>query len=288
MTDSRGEPGIDFTTAAMQPPEWQVYRNATHAGSSWTLLQCKVSRDDQFGQRRWFYLADIVHMRCRTDTNYHRLHLVVHIPLGCANEARIFRPFRTTGFDTKGAFMSRNDSKQLYDPARAVIAAAYQGCVKTATALLGEGADVNAHDCDGDTALMLAAERGHTEFVKLLLKNGANVNAENHNGESALMRAAANDRLAAVKILLAHHAHGDAGDVFGTTPLMRAAYHGHVDIVTELLACGAAANARNAFGNTAAVLAARNGHGEVESLLRDAREIGFVDLAQPKLLAARR
>src|SRR6266480_1931544 len=149
--------------------------------------------------------------------------------------------------------MSQNDSRQPYDSAKAVITAAYQGDVKTAIAQLGEGADANARDCDGDTALMLAAERGHIELMKVLLKNGADVNAENYNGETALMRAAQNGRAAA--------------DIVNNTPLMRAAYRGHVDVVKELLAYGADPNARNAFGNTAATLAARNGHSKVESLL---------------------
>jgi uncharacterized protein len=58
--------------------------------------------------------------------------------------------------------------------------------------------------------------------------------------------------------------------------------------VKELLAHGADAKARNAFGNTPATLAARNGHSEVESMLQEADDIGFVDPVQPKLRAARR
>jgi ankyrin repeat protein len=69
---------------------------------------------------------------------------------------------------------------------------------------------------------------------------------------------------------------------------MRAAYRGHVDVVKELLAGGADANARNAFGNTAAALAARSGHSKVETMLREAADIGFVDSVRPKLRAARR
>jgi uncharacterized protein len=192
------------------------------------------------------------------------------------------------GFDGKGGVMSGIDSKQAHIDAKALITAAYKGDVRTAIAQLVEGADVNARDCDGDTALMLAAERGHIEMVKVLLTNGADVDAENLNGETALMRAAENDRAATVKILLAHHADGDAGDIARCTPLMRAAHRGHVDVVKELLACGADTNARNAFGNTAKTLAARNGHSRVESMLREADEIGFVDPVQPKLSAARR
>jgi hypothetical protein len=167
--------------------------------------------------------------------------------------------------------MSGNDSKL---PCH-LITAAYQGDVETAIVQLGEGTDVNARD--GDTALMLAAQRGHIEAVKLLLKNGADVNAMNLNGETALMRAAENDRAATVKILLAHHADGNAGDNINCTPLMRAAYRGYVDVVKELLDYGADAKARNKFGNTPATLAAHNGHSEIESMLREADDIGFVD-----------
>src|ERR1700738_2051276 len=110
--------------------------------------------------------------------------------------------------------MSWNDSRRPYN----LITAAYQGDVKTAITQLDEGADVNARDCDGDTALMLAAERGHIELVKMLVKSAPDVNARSLNGETALMRAAETDRAAAVKILRAHHADGDAGDIVNCTP----------------------------------------------------------------------
>ena len=65
--------------------------------------------------------------------------------------------------------MSRNESKQPDDAARAVITAAYKGDVESVIAQLDAGVDVNARDCDGDTALVLAAERDHVELVKVLL-----------------------------------------------------------------------------------------------------------------------
>jgi len=194
------------------------------------------------------------------------------------------RVFEQRGLTARRIVMSGNHSKLPYN----LITAAYQGDVKTAIAQLAEGADVNARDCDGDTALVLAAERGHIELVKVLLKNGADVNAKNLNGVTALMRAAENNRAATVKILLAHHANCDAGDIVNCRPLMRAAYRGHVDVVKELLAYGADAKARNAFGNTAATLAARNGHSKIESMLREADDIGFVDSVRRKFRAARR
>jgi ankyrin repeat protein len=197
------------------------------------------------------------------------------------------RPFEQRGSKVGGIVMSRNDSNEPDHPAKAVITAAYRGDLKTVVLQLGEGADVNARDCDGDTALILAADRGHGELVQVLLKSGAEVDARNLIGETALMRAAENGLAAVVKLLLAHHADCNAGNNINCTSLMRAAYRGHVDVVKELLAVGADVNPCNAFGNTAAMLAARNGHSEVESLLRKDHDVGLVSV-QPKLRAARR
>ena len=48
------------------------------------------------------------------------------------------------------------------------------------------GANVNAKDNEGWTALIWAAIRGHIEVVEVLLKHGADVNAKNNNGRTAL------------------------------------------------------------------------------------------------------
>ena len=58
--------------------------------------------------------------------------------------------------------------------------------------LLKEGADVNAKNSDGYTALILASSNGRTEIVAMLLDAGANVNARtntNYWGSTALIRA---------------------------------------------------------------------------------------------------
>ena len=51
--------------------------------------------------------------------------------------------------------------------------AAPQPSVEKVRSLIDAGADVNAADEDGDTALMNAAWNGHVETVKLLLEAGA-------------------------------------------------------------------------------------------------------------------
>ena len=52
--------------------------------------------------------------------------------------------------------------------------------------LLSKGADVNAKDRNGYTALMVSSGRGDLENVKLLLSNGADVNARSRSGLTAL------------------------------------------------------------------------------------------------------
>jgi uncharacterized protein len=55
--------------------------------------------------------------------------------------------------------------------------------------LLGRGADVNARDRYGQTALMLAAHAGHLEIVEILISRRANLNITAKFGLSALMLA---------------------------------------------------------------------------------------------------
>ena len=64
-------------------------------------------------------------------------------------------------------------------------AAAMVGDTAQVQRFLKEGADVNAKDDQGKTALILAVERGHLEVVKLLLENHADVNVT-ASGETAL------------------------------------------------------------------------------------------------------
>ncbi len=54
-------------------------------------------------------------------------------------------------------------------------------------ALLDAGADVNAKDNNGETALIQAASTGHTETVQALLDAGADVDAEGAFEMTALM-----------------------------------------------------------------------------------------------------
>ena len=52
--------------------------------------------------------------------------------------------------------------------------------------LLNHGADINAQDIEGNTALMYAAHLGFTEIVQLLIDSGADLTITNNDGDTAL------------------------------------------------------------------------------------------------------
>ncbi len=70
-----------------------------------------------------------------------------------------------------------------------LIQAAYDGDLQTVQTLLADGAEVNARNNRGVTALIMAAMEGHTEVAKFLLEKGADINAKSNNGLTALVAA---------------------------------------------------------------------------------------------------
>src|ERR1044071_1884212 len=84
-----------------------------------------------------------------------------------------------------------------------LIEAAKQGDTDKVRKLLGKGADVNAKDLNGRTALMEAALWRRTETVKVLLDKGADVNAKDNKEETALLATARVGLAEIVKMLLA-------------------------------------------------------------------------------------
>ena len=97
------------------------------------------------------------------------------------------------------------------------------------------GAEPNAANGDGETALMLAARSGSVEVAKLLLAKKADVNArEAWREQTALMWAAGQGHAEAVKLLLERGAQADLRDDRGLTALDMARQGSHAAVVALL------------------------------------------------------
>jgi ankyrin repeat protein len=124
---------------------------------------------------------------------------------------------------------------------------------------------------EGWTPLMIAAAEGHAEAVSALVEGGADVNATNALGRTALMFASSYGFLPIVNDLLVHRADPNIvpKDSTGWTALIAAAHNGHREVVTMLLGHGADASIADKQGKTALAWAEARGHVEVAQALRD-------------------
>lgn len=136
--------------------------------------------------------------------------------------------------------------------------------------LLQTGADANAAQVDGTTALHWAAYHDDAEMVGLLVRAGANVNAVNRYGASALAEACTNGNAAIVKLLLESGADANTRMKGGETALMLASRSGNPETVEALLAHGATPHQRERRDQTALMWAAAAGHAQVVRALIDA------------------
>ena len=119
--------------------------------------------------------------------------------------------------------------------------------------------NINAKRGDDTTALIWAASNGKAEMVSFLVSKGAEIEAKDRLGATALIEAALNptqedangQTLAAVEKLLAAGANVHATARDGETALMTAATKGEDGIVEKLLDAGAEVNAVDVDGQSA-------------------------------------
>ena len=155
-------------------------------------------------------------------------------------------------------------------PAAAQVAdAAMRGDRIAVRTLLGQGADVNAAQGDGMTALHWAARRGDVEMTKMLLYAGASVRATTRLGAyTPLLMAAQMGNAPVVAVLADAGADMEAASSTGITPLHAAAASGRTETVTALLDRGANVNAREkASGQTPLIFAAAANRVDVINIL---------------------
>ncbi|KAJ2987304.1 hypothetical protein NUW58_g4580 [Xylaria curta] len=136
--------------------------------------------------------------------------------------------------------------------------AAGRGQLQIVERLLTAGADVNAIDANGRTALYAAAAKGQLEVIERLFTAKADVNAGAASiyGRTALQAAAVNGQLEVVERLLAAKAGVNASTSFGCTPLYAAVERGHLKVAERLLTAKADVNAADANGRAALHVAA--------------------------------
>ncbi len=106
-----------------------------------------------------------------------------------------------------------------------------EGHLKTAEFLLNEGADVNAKNDEGNTALILAAQLNKKDIVELLLNKGADVHAANLKGYTALMLAASKGQGDVICPLVRKGADINAKDNEGNTALQYATQYNHNNVL---------------------------------------------------------
>ena len=133
--------------------------------------------------------------------------------------------------------------------------------------LLDAGADPNRRTDYGIPPLAIACETGSDAIVERLLQSGADAEAELAGGETMLMIAARTGRRRPVEALLAAGAKVDAVQREGQSALMWAAAEGHAEVVDALLLAGAKLDRNLKSGMNAMMFAAREGRSDVVTRL---------------------
>lgn len=123
--------------------------------------------------------------------------------------------------------------------------AAYWGSTNCLNYFLSHGADVNAVDNAGQTALLLAAAFGQFNAAQILLNAGATstINHKTKAGGNALVHASTNGHPRVVQLLV------ENGATINTlcfeaksSPLYMSVQNNHLEVVAQLLKCGADIN----------------------------------------------
>ena len=154
-------------------------------------------------------------------------------------------------------------SKELAS-AGSIFAAAEVGDLESLNKLLAEeGADVNATNKSGYTALHLAVRKGQKEAVALLIEKGANVNAQ-RRGRTPLDFAGKNEEITA---LLRAKGGLTRLELRAEQDILYAAANGYADAIVRHIENGGDVNKTNRRGYSALHFAANSGYVEVVRVL---------------------
>ena len=116
-----------------------------------------------------------------------------------------------------------------------LIGAAESGDPRAVLLLLAAGANINATDERGRTAVMAATHANQVETVRVLIEAGADINIRDDRLDNPFLYASAEGLFRIVQLTIEANADTRLTNRFGGTALIPAAERGHVDIVRELL-----------------------------------------------------
>ncbi|MDV3516519.1 ankyrin repeat domain-containing protein [Stenotrophomonas sp. C1657] len=153
--------------------------------------------------------------------------------------------------------------------------AASRGDARAVRKALDAGADLEARDGQGRTALLLATHGNSVDAARELIEAGADVNAKDAMQDSAYLYAGARGLDEILALTLAHGADLRSTNRYGGTALIPAAERGHVATVRTLLRAGVAVDHVNRLHWTALLEAILLGDGgprqvQIVQLLLDA------------------
>ncbi|WP_164273021.1 ankyrin repeat domain-containing protein [Stenotrophomonas sp. B1-1] len=155
----------------------------------------------------------------------------------------------------------------------ALLLATHGNRLEAARVLIDAGADVNAKDAMQDSAYLYAGARGLDEILALTLAHGADLRSTNRYGGTALIPAAERGHVATVRMLLRAGVAVDHVNRLHWTALLEAILLGdggprHVQIVQLLLEAGADPHLADGDGVTPLAHARQRGYTAIETLLR--------------------
>lgn len=177
--------------------------------------------------------------------------------------------------------------KTQYELGQLLIAAAARGYEEVIRMLLENHANVRAKEAKSQkTALHYATLRRDDQLVGVLLKYGADINAKDKDGKTALHHAAVSISTypSTLELLLSKGADMSARDEIGMTVLHCAAQVGNEIAIVVLRKQGADLQAKDKYQRTALHYAAEEGYIDLFTLLLDQANLHAKDIEQKTAL----
>ena len=122
---------------------------------------------------------------------------LAHLSVELIESAKIGDIQKVSTLLAQGAEINATDNQGV----TALSWSSYNGHAEVVKTLIDGGADINHQDNDGMTALMVASFKGYSNIVNTLIKDGANIYIRDNSGKTALQMAKFNNHYETSRIL---------------------------------------------------------------------------------------